>query len=253
MSFLTATGHQIYFEQLGRGPTVLLLHDATGSHRAWRRQIPVLVDAGYRVIAYDRHGFGQSDPLPFWSLTYLQDSVAELLDLLDKLTVGRTALLGHSDGATISLMAAAQQPERIAAVVAAAPHIWFDERRLHTGFETFSATTGASDRFWRAMARAHGAMAQQVVQRWQARWLDPAFRSWDARHHLPHVQCPVLVIHGADDIFFPVEHSQTIADQISDSQLLLLPGLGHAPHRQAPELFNRHALEFLQTKYPNNP
>lgn len=250
MPFLTVTGHQIYLEQLGRGPTVVLLHDATGSHNAWRQQIPALVDAGYSVVAYDRQGFGRSDPLPAWSLTYLQDSVAELLDLLDQLAVGRAALLGHSDGATISLMAAAQQPERIAAVVAAAPHIWFDERRLLAGFETFSATTGASERFWRAMTRAHGAMAQQVVQRWQDRWLDPAFRSWDARRHLPHVPCPVLIIHGADDIFFPVEHSQTIADQLPDSQFLLLPGLGHAPHRQAPERFNRRLLEFLRAKYP---
>lgn len=247
MPFLIISGHQIYFEQLGRGPTLLLLHDATGSQNAWWQQIPALVDAGYSVIAYDRHGFGQSDPLPSWSLTYLEDSVAELLALLDKLAVGRAALVGHSDGATISLMAAAQQPQRIAAVVAAAPHIWFDERRLLTGFETFSTTTGASERFWRAMERAHGAMAEEVVQRWQERWLDPAFRAWDARHYLPQVQCPVLVVHGADDIFFPVEHSQTIADQLPDAQLLLLPGLGHAPHRQAPDVFNLHMIEFLKT------
>ncbi|NOZ70987.1 MAG: alpha/beta hydrolase [Chloroflexi bacterium] len=250
MAFVTVLDHTIYYECEGAGPAVVLLHHATASHENWRPQIDALVAAGYTTLAYDREGFGRSQPLPRWSATYHQEGVDELVALLDVLGWERVALVGHSDGATISLIAAAQHPRRIAAVVAEAPHMWIEPAWLDRGFEAFRTTVGASPRFWRAMRRYHGEQAEQVVQRWRDRWLDPSFHSWDMGDCLPQVQCPVLVIHGKEDIFFPISHSQSIAERLPQSHFLLLEKVGHTPHLENTTTYNQHLLSFLSRYWP---
>lgn len=248
--YATVLDHTIYYQRQGAGPTVVLLHHATASHENWRPQMDPLLSAGYSILAYDRQGFGRSHPLAAWSTTYHQESVVELMALLDELACARVALVGHSDGATISLLAAAQHPDRITAVVAEAPHLWIEPQWLERGFEAFRTTVGASPRFWQAMRRYHGEQAEQVVRRWRDRWLDPTFRNWDMSACLPQVQCPVLVIHGADDIFFPISHSQAIAARLAHADFLLLEEVGHTPHREASSLYNQHLLAFLGRYWP---
>lgn len=245
--------HHIYYEDEGDGPAVVLLHHATAALGNWRRQRQPLLDAGYRVIAYDRHGFGRADPLPAWGLDYHDEGVDELIALLDALEVARPALIGHSDGATISLMAAARHPGRVAAVVAEAPHMWVDEGWLEPGFETFRRTVMQQDRFWQSVARDHGEQGRQVVERWRQRWLDPAFRAWDVSPCLPQIRCPILVIHGETDLFFPVAHSRRIAASVTAAEFWLIPDVGHTPHLESSLAFNHRLLAFLQRCYPSNP
>ncbi len=250
MPYLPLRDHRVFYTRAGSGPPLVLLHHATGTHNDWRAQIPLLMATGYTVVAYDRHGFGRSDPLPAWSLDYHDHSVAELIEVLDALALARVALVGHSDGATIALMTAARYPERVVAVVAEAPHMWIEPDWLESGFETFRDTVGASPRFWRAMEREHGERSREVVERWWRRWLDPAFRSWDVSACLPWVRCPVLVVHGAGDIFFPLSHSEAIAARLVQAELRLIPNAGHTPHLEAPTEFNGYLLAFLQRWYP---
>ena len=56
----SAPATELYYQDLGQGPPVVLIHGWPLSHRMWERQVDALVDAGYRVIAYDRRGFGES-------------------------------------------------------------------------------------------------------------------------------------------------------------------------------------------------
>ncbi len=250
MPHLLILDHAIYYESHGDGPPVLLLHHATGCRNDWRGQIQTLQAAGYHTIVYDRHGFGQSDPLPAWPVGYHQHGVDELIALLDALALNRVTLVGHSDGATISLMAAAQHPDRIAALVAEAPHMWIEPEWLETGFETFRQQVIISDRFWRAMRRDHGDRAEQVVHRWRHRWLDPAYRHWNVGDHLDAIACPVFIIHGARDIFFPISHSQAIAAHLAHAEFWLLDHAGHTPHLEARDAFDTRLLAFLQRHWP---
>ncbi len=250
MAYATLLGHTVYYELAGTGPTVVLLHHATATLENWRPQSELLQAQGYSTLLYDRHGFGRSDPLPAWSLHYHQESVDELLALLDHLHLPSVALVGHSDGATISLMAAAQHPARVAAIVAESPHMWVQGENVERGFAHFRNTVEKNPRFIKAMQRDHGDRAQQVLDRWHARWLDPAFRQWDVSHTLPAVQFPVLVIHGENDIFFPPSHSQTIAKRVQQGTYRLLPGLGHTPHREDRAVFDPLLLDFLATHWP---
>jgi pimeloyl-ACP methyl ester carboxylesterase len=85
-----------------------------------------------------------------------------------------------------------------------------------------------------------------VVQRWRDRWCDPSFWSWDVSAELAAVRCPVRVVHGAADPYFSVQHSAMIAAR-AQGELIVLPGLGHSPHSEAPELFAPLLLGFLQS------
>src|SRR5437660_2340636 len=87
---------KIYYEDHGAGPPVVLIHGYPLSGRAWDRQVPVLLEAGHRVITYDRRGFGASSQ-PADGYDY--DTFAADLDtLLAKLDLTDVTLVGHSMG-----------------------------------------------------------------------------------------------------------------------------------------------------------
>ena len=245
MPFIDLNGRRVHYLTQGDGPAVILLHNATGSTRDWRYLMPRLADAGYRAVAYDRPGFGRSTPVANWPLDYLHQDQDDLFALMDALGVSRAALAGNSDGAAISLLAAAERPQRIAAVVAESPHLWYEQENLAAGFRHFQETLGQDPRFHKSMQQAHGDQAEQVIQRWQNRWLDPAFFGWDERSVLDSVTCPVLVVHGGQDPFFPVSHSRTIADSLPDADFWLLPDVGHTPHLEIPTDYATRVIAFL--------
>src|ERR1700677_1947635 len=101
MSYITvgkgnSSDIELYYEDHGSGQPIVLIHGYPLSGRAWEKQVPALLDAGYRVITYDRRGFGQSSQP--WS-GYDYDTFArDLHKLVNKLELQDFALVGHSMG-----------------------------------------------------------------------------------------------------------------------------------------------------------
>src|SRR6476660_8701849 len=87
---------ELYYEDPGAGPPVVLIHGYPLSGRAWDKQIPVLLDTGHRVITYDRRGFGKSSQ-PTSGYDY-DTFAADLKALIDKLDLHDVTLVGHSMG-----------------------------------------------------------------------------------------------------------------------------------------------------------
>ncbi len=97
----------------GDGPDVLLVHGFPDTHRVWRKQIPALVAAGYRVIAPDNRGCGASD-MPGALREYRAERyVSDLVGLLDALQVRKVRLVGHDLGSVVSWLLCMQHPERV--------------------------------------------------------------------------------------------------------------------------------------------
>jgi pimeloyl-ACP methyl ester carboxylesterase len=91
------TDIEIYYDDYGAGPPVLLIHGYPLSGRAWDKQVPALLEAGHRVITYDRHGFGQSSQP---AARYDYDTfAADLNTLLEHLHLRDAVLAGHPRGA----------------------------------------------------------------------------------------------------------------------------------------------------------
>jgi pimeloyl-ACP methyl ester carboxylesterase len=98
----------------GEGPDVLLVHGFPDSNSVWRHQIPALVQGGFRVIAPDLRGFGDSDMAPHTSGYKIDEFVADLIAILDALGVNDTVrLVGHDWGAAVGWQTCMQHPDRI--------------------------------------------------------------------------------------------------------------------------------------------
>ena len=97
----------------GTGPDVLLVHGFPDTHDVWRKQVPALVEAGYRVIAPDTRGCGDSDMSTRGSDYRVENLVADLVGLLDVLGVERVRLVAHDWGAIIGWRLVLAQPQRV--------------------------------------------------------------------------------------------------------------------------------------------
>ena len=97
----------------GEGPAVVLLHGFPDSHVLWRHQVPALVAAGYRVIAPDLRGFGDSSKPAEVDRYGMLDLVGDVLGILDHLGVARAHVVGHDWGAALAWAMAAFVPDRV--------------------------------------------------------------------------------------------------------------------------------------------
>lgn len=110
-------GLGMYVADEGHGPAVLLLHGFPDSSYLWRHQIPVLVQSGYRVIAPDLRGFGDSDKPEAVASYALPLVVGDIVTLLDMLQINRASVVGHDWGAAVGWLLAAMTPERLEKLV----------------------------------------------------------------------------------------------------------------------------------------
>ncbi|HYA65380.1 MAG TPA: alpha/beta fold hydrolase [Burkholderiaceae bacterium] len=97
----------------GQGPDVLLVHGFPDDHRVWRKQIPALVAAGFRVIAPDNRGCGQTDMAAGVLAYRMKHLIADLVGILDALGVEKVRLVGHDWGAVIAWQLCMLHPERV--------------------------------------------------------------------------------------------------------------------------------------------
>src|SRR5581483_5386071 len=81
---------------------------------------------------------------------------------------------------------------------------------------------------------------------WTDVWLDPAFASWTIERYLPAIRCPVLAIQGMEDEFGTRVHVDAIARDVQHTNLLLLEGCGHTPHRELEEVVLNATAAFVQ-------
>lgn len=240
-------GHNINVERHGpeSGPVVVLLHHGLGSVRAWRGQVPALVEAGYRVVTYDRWGYGESDTRPGLDLPTFTTDLEDLHGLLNLLGIDCTALVGHSDGGTIALYYATQQPERISCVVTVAAHI-FVEPKMEPAFLEIRQAFEMDERFRLGMQSAHGDKYEAVFHNWFDGWYRVESRSWDMRILLGQIKCPVLVVQGAEDEHATSLHAEEIAGSIQGAELWLIPAGRHMVPQENADEFNAKIIRFLK-------
>ena len=214
----------------GMGMPILLLHEGLGSVAMWRDFPAALARrTGHPVIAWSRRGYGQSDPLPEARDPDYMHREADLVpQLMDALGIAGAILLGHSDGGSIALIAAALYPERVAALILEAPHVFVEDVSV--------ASIAAARDHYRAsdmgerMARYH-LLPDQVFWRWNDIWLDPRFRAWTIEDLLPRIAAPALLIQGLDDEYGTLEQLDRIEAVLPATTRLELPDCGHSPHR----------------------
>ena len=229
------------------GAPIVLLHDSLGCVALWRDFPAQLARAtGRDVIAYDRLGFGRSDPHPGpLALDFIHtEAHSGFAALQRQLGLGRCVLLGHSVGGAMAAVCAAEFPQQCQALVTESAQAFVEERTL-AGIRQ-ARTAFARPGELQRLHKYHGGKARWVLDAWISTWLDPAFRHWSLDAVLPNVQCPVLALHGADDEYGSSQQPERFATlPAGPSTLQLLSGCGHVPHREQAELVLEAVRDFL--------
>ena len=218
-------------------PVTVFLHEGLGSAALWR-DFPdrIAAGTGAGALAYSRLGYGGSS-LPTggaFPLDYMHvEAERRLPAILAALDIERPLLVGHSDGASIALIHAGAFPEAVAGVVVMAPHVFVEDcsvRAIEKARRAFD-TGGLDER----LARWHRDAAG-TFDAWNYAWLDPRFRDWNIESYLPGIAAPLLAFQGEADPYGTRAQTDRIAAQLSGTaEVVLLPGCGHTPWREAEE------------------
>jgi pimeloyl-ACP methyl ester carboxylesterase len=231
------------------GPVIVFLHEGLGSVSMWRDFPEQLCRAaGRRGLVFSREGYGASTPRPHdqrWTPEFMHLQAREALPaLLEAAQVQAPyVLFGHSDGGSIALIHAAAFPERVAGVIALAPHIFVEEVSVSSIAQTRETYLHTDLR--QRLARHH-ADVDSAFWGWNDIWLDPAFRSWNIEALLPAIRCPVLAVQGQDDEYGSMAQVDGIAARVPQAQLLKLPHCGHSPHRDRPDAVIESTCRFIE-------
>ncbi|MBM7805591.1 pimeloyl-ACP methyl ester carboxylesterase [Geodermatophilus bullaregiensis] len=266
---------ELYFEDHGTGRPVVLIHGWPLSGRSWEAQVGPLVEAGHRVVTYDRRGFGASSQP--WS-GYDYDTFAADLDaLLTSLDLTDVALVGFSmGGGEVVRYLSRHGTARVSrAVLAAAvpPYLYksadnpdgglddatiegfqqgvrSDRPAFLDGFTKDFFTPGGS-------GLLRGAAVSEQQRQYALRIAEgaspkgtldciTAFGRTDFRADVAAVTVPTLVIHGDSDAIVPLEVSGRRAHEaIAGSELVVIEGGPHGVNTSHPEEFNRALISFL--------
>jgi pimeloyl-ACP methyl ester carboxylesterase len=220
-----------------QAPSIVLLHEGLGCLSLWRGFPEQLAKCtGLGVFSFSRLGYGGSDPAPLpRPLTYLDDEAATTLPaVLDAAGIRDFILLGHSDGGSIAaVFAGLHADERLRGVVLIAPHVIIEEVTV-AGVWRAAAAFEQGDLRARLM-RHHGDNTDIAFRDWRDLQLHPAFRAWTADRALDHIRVPVLMIQGDADAYGSREQVRRLQARRPESEVLLLPGCGHAPHLEREE------------------
>ena len=260
----------LYYEDHGAGQPVVLIHGFPLSSSAWEKQIPGLISAGYRTIAYDRRGFGKSSQ-PITGYDY--DTFADDLNMLmSELDLRNAILVGHSMGTgEITRYIGSYGSDRVskAVLISVLPPFLlktddnpeglekslFDgfmdaismdryayQRQFMDNFYNYDQTKGkqvSEDAYqanWNLAVSASPIGTRTCVQTWET----------DFRSDLSRIDVPVLIIHGDEDRVLPYPNTAPRLQQaLPDSQLMTIKGAPHGiPWTHANEV-NKAIMDFV--------
>jgi pimeloyl-ACP methyl ester carboxylesterase len=263
-------------EGQGNGRTVVLFHGMNFFGEYWAGTIDVLRKQGFRVVVPDQIGFGRSSKpiIPY----NFHDMALNTRKLLQHLGISKAAIVGHSMGGMLAARFAASYPDMTERAVIYNPIGLTDprwERPWKSTEESYKDTLGWTyQSIYRGIARyfvqgwkpeyekyvrihyawtlsgdwPRFAMVRTLVQ--QMVYVDPVVYDW------PHIKVKTLVLGGEKDgPDFPAR-AKYIADTIPGAELVLIPNVGHVPHFEAPDLFYKALLKFLNepaTAAPKTP
>jgi non-heme chloroperoxidase len=263
----------VSYADYGEGKPVILIHGWPLSHRMWEKQIIALTEAGYRVIAYDRRGFGESYK-PWGGFDY-DTLAADLNALIEKLDLNEVTLVGFSmGGGEVARYIGTYGSKRLAKAVlmsSITPYLLKTEDNPDgVDQSVFVGMTEAmkKDRPGFLMEFTKNFLnwdkdgkdllsGEMLEHTWDMGvWASPkatlacaqSFSSTDFREDLKKFDLPTLILHGDADATVPYEVSGKRAHEMIDgSQLVVIEGGAHGITQTQPKLVNESLLEFLKS------
>ena len=250
------------------GRAVILHHGGLYYSWYWKDTIKALSDAGYRVIAKDRLGWGKSSKpnIPF-SMNLWASNTARLMDHLG---LDQASLVGHSIGGQMVTRFAFLYPERITHLVTV-NQVGLTDRRGGRGFEPLTGDEYAEPDM-NAVYASLLAWADRNYVTWRPEYLEhmrlrygyQLSGDWPHMYYVyrltghmrnadtvvndwQHIETPTLILGGQEDYPTYAEEARNAASILPNGEAVLIPNVGHNPHEEAPDVFNAELIKFLGT------
>ncbi|HET7678466.1 MAG TPA: alpha/beta fold hydrolase [Candidatus Limnocylindrales bacterium] len=252
-------GVELYYEQTGAGPDVVLLHGGMVDLRMWHPQVEAL-QGSYRVLRLDFRGFGRSG----WRAERYADH-GDLHGLLEALGIESTHVVGLSMGGGVAIHFALEHPATVRSLVLAPGwlpgHVWSES--LQRGFEPIAEAAGRGDlpravellmRFAPMVPAAQQPGVREPLEQmlreyswvhYLDQWEEERPAGPAAIERLGEIHAPCLVVAGADDVPEFLEQAEIMAREIPGAELRLIDGAGHVVNLERPREFNEALLDFL--------
>lgn len=249
---------KLYYEEMGQGEPLLLLHGLGSSTADWTLQMEPLAQH-FRVIAMDMRGHGRSDKPPGpYSIPMFADDVSTVLQVLE---IPAAHVLGISLGGMVAFQLAVSHAPMVKSliIVNSVPSMvvsnfverWQLWQRLAI-VELMGMRRMGEYLAPRLFPKPEqDELRQEIIQRWMQNdkraylAATRSFVGWDVTPRLAGIDCPTLVI-SADEDYWPVADKEAYTAQIPNARLLVVADSRHATPVDQPEVFNTAVLDFLQ-------
>ena len=255
--YLAVDGGRIFYEVAGQGPAIVMVHDGILHRETWDAQFTELAGR-YRVVRWDRRGYGRSDA-PKTAFSHLDDMLA----LIKTLKLERVTLMGCSAGGLLTIYFALEHPELVRALVLVGPIVSgmsFSDHfvaRGNRGIPDAKAPVEQKIAYWTSkdpwILAPQNVTAKQKMkdllkanpQNLQSSDQLARWPNYAALGRLSEIKVPTLIVAGESDIPDVHAHIGAIEAGISGSKRVVLTDSGHLPHLEVPQKFNEVALKFL--------
>jgi pimeloyl-ACP methyl ester carboxylesterase len=266
MTMVTIDGITHAYDDKGDGEAIVLVHGHPFDRSMWGPQADHFSRSGYRVIAPDLRGYGESTVVP--GITPLETFARDIAGLLDHLELGRVVLGGLSMGGQIVMEFHRLFPDRIRALVLAdtsAPAETPEGRVMRTDMADRLLREGMAGHAGEVLPamvapaniQALPAVARHVLGMMTGTPAEGAAAALRGRAERPdyvetltRVAVPALVVVGGEDRFTPLGDARLLHDRIPDSTLVVVDGAAHMPNLERPTEFNAAVESLLATLPP---
>ncbi len=247
----------LFYEEQGRGVPIVFLHGFTLDHRMWRRQMTYF-SKKYRVIAYDSRGHGRSGcPESGYSRA---ERVLDLHNLAEKLKLRQFHLVGLSMGGATALGYAIDYPEKLLSLTLVDTAAGgYSPPAKYKDLRDVARTEGVEEakRRWIKMALFYYVhrnedllkeLKEMIAGHCGHLWLDPRRGQYKDRDDLSlsgNLKVPTMIFVGEKDRYF-IPLAKKLHENIADSEIDIVPDVGHMLNMEAPERFNLRLEQFLE-------
>lgn len=246
MPEISLSGGTIHYERFGEGQPLIGLHDGASSSRAWKKQIEVFA-AYYSFIVYDRLGCGRSEHRLPYEEGQFEHRANELGELVRDLGLDSVHLCGLCEGGAIALAFASSWPEKVKTLILQGVGYYGTDQTIAQCEEYFQPWSEIDESLRNRLIYHHG--EDYAMLKWEAIREAKHYvwsRSYDLRPRFSSIEAPTLIMGGDSDPFFGLEHPIAAHRGIKNSELCIIPGAGHSPNEEAPDIFNEVVLHFLK-------
>ncbi len=252
MPYVTINEIRLYYEVHGEGETILLLHHGFGCTMMWEQIWPKLVKNGYRIVMYDRRGYGRSGKGKNFKEFYVSnrfrfETVKELEELINFLKIDSFHIVGQCEGGVIGVDYTIKFPNKVQTLITSStqcysviPMAEFNRKKFTKSFEELESDIkkkliewhgeNYAEKFYEQFRRYGGAYGKDI---------------FDLRPLLPKVTCPSLVLYPDRSFLFDVEQGVSFYRHLPKGELAVLPGCGHNTYEHRPDEYTEQILRFI--------